>query len=72
MFTANFKTELFSYWSTLSASPLPASKKFDSAETGHSIAPYDLIREYSKGINDWRTITKPSTAGLTALLQVVS
>ncbi|RHY65937.1 hypothetical protein DYB38_006395 [Aphanomyces astaci] len=78
-FTANYKTELFCYWKTLtegefvsgSATPPPLNQPPDELDVTNTptITTFDLVREYNKSIEDWYHSTRPTTKQLLPLLQ---
>ncbi|RHY04961.1 hypothetical protein DYB36_006870 [Aphanomyces astaci] len=80
-FTANYKTELFCYWKTLtegefvsgSATPPPLNQPPDELDVTNTpaITTFDLVREYNKSIEDWYHSTRPTTKQLLPLLQSV-
>ncbi|ETV78632.1 hypothetical protein, variant [Aphanomyces astaci] len=72
-FTANYKTELFCYWKTLTegATPPPLNQPPDELDVTNTpaITTFDLVREYNKSIEDWYHSTRPTTKQLLPLLQ---
>ncbi|EQC30790.1 hypothetical protein SDRG_11551 [Saprolegnia diclina VS20] len=73
LFTANYKTELFSYWKTLSegsavgGSVAPSSS--DTVDNGddqrkHHPVTFDVVREYNKSLDDWYHCARPTTKQL--------
>ena len=69
LYTANFKAELFGYWKVLTDGPLLCyNADGDAGDAPTHVAPFDVVREYSKSVEDWYRITRPPTKTFTPML----
>ncbi|KAJ0396382.1 hypothetical protein P43SY_004139 [Pythium insidiosum] len=74
MYTANFKSELFSYWRLLIDGPLPLYNAAEqSAHDGLSYTlPFDIVKEYGKSVDAWYKSARPTTKAFTAVVALVT
>lgn len=83
-FTSTFKGELNSYWTLLSHGPLYVAPPLAAPESSRDedlpqllppeeqrVVPFDLVKEYTKSLEDWYNVTKPTTSSLTTLIDTV-
>lgn len=68
LYTANFKTELFGYWKTLTDGPLLLYNTDPPVFT----KPFDIVREYGRSIDDWYRSARPPTKTFTPIVQLVT
>ncbi|OQS04179.1 hypothetical protein THRCLA_03571 [Thraustotheca clavata] len=76
LFTANFKTELFSYWKTLSEGSVVNGSTTESCDVSDGttkqakqVITFDVVREYNKSLDDWYHAMRPSTKQLLPVIQ---
>ncbi|KDO35204.1 hypothetical protein SPRG_00050 [Saprolegnia parasitica CBS 223.65] len=79
LFTANYKTELFSYWKTLSEGSAVGGSVAPSSDVEGGDDPrkqrpitFDVVREYNKSLDDWYHCARPSTKQLLPVLQTMT
>ncbi|OQR97490.1 hypothetical protein ACHHYP_11003 [Achlya hypogyna] len=81
LFTANYKTELFSYWKTLSEGSVVSGAVAPTTEAAEmcaddkrkaNIVTFDVVREYNKSLDDWYHSARPSTKQLLPVLQTMT
>ncbi|DAZ95636.1 TPA: hypothetical protein N0F65_002265 [Lagenidium giganteum] len=73
LYTANYKAELFGYWKTLSDGPLLVyDAHASSTDPPVYMAPFDIVREYGKSLEDWYKATKPTTKTFTRMLSLLT
>lgn len=68
LYTANFKTELFGYWKTLTDGPL----LLYSTDPPVFTKPFDIVREYGRSIDDWYRSVRPPTKTFTPTVQLMT
>lgn len=78
LYTANYKTELFGYWKTLTDGPLlvynASSSESETASNDPPVyaLPFDIVKEYGKSVDEWYKSARPPTKLFTPILQLVT
>ena len=87
LYTANYKTELFYYWKTLSeggslSNPGSIDKGVidcviaeqfhaDNSSQSQQVTVFDLVREYNKSLEDWCHQSRPQIKQLIPVIVLV-
>lgn len=77
LYTANYKHELFGYWKTLTDGPLLLYTAANANTGGANeplvyTLPFDVVKEYSKSMEDWYKSARPPTKTFTQMVQLVT